>query len=81
MSDDATLIATMRAALRPAGTAPVVRLDLNNKYFDEAFVQRCVDEVEKLVRMDGPMGLGGPSPLERLAIHLLMDSAGIEKKR
>ncbi len=69
-------IETMRAALRRRGTSPVVRLQLNHAYFNEDYVQQCVDEVERVIRRTP---LEPASPLERLAIHLLLDSAGIER--
>ena len=67
----------MRAVLRPGGTLPVVRLHLNGDgaFMDEAFVQRCITELE---RMPVRVALGEPpTDLEKLAYLLLCDSAYI----
>jgi hypothetical protein len=70
------VICTMREVLRRKGTSPLVRLDLNNHFFNETFVQQCVDELESKSRLSAA-GLHTLTPLERLALHLLSDSAGI----
>lgn len=69
--------ATMRAALVPQGTAPVVRIG-EPTYLDAKFVQDCINEAENVCRMVGA-GLDTASPLERLAMHVLMQSAGITR--
>jgi hypothetical protein len=73
---DQEIIEILRNALKPKGTAPVVRLDLDNKYYKADFVQECIDEMEQLAKRSF---VGDePTALERLAAHVLMDSAGIE---
>lgn len=71
-----TVIERMRNALQPGGTAPVVGLHLNNRFFNKDFVDQCIDELERVaVRAQlGEM----PNPLERLAYTLLCDSAYIK---
>lgn len=77
--NDATIIQQMRTALVRKGSAPLVRLSFTGAgFFNETFVQQCVDEVEKVTQL-AASGIEQPSPLERLAIHLLMESAGIER--
>ena len=75
---DMTVTERMRFHLQPRGTAPVVGLHLNNRFFHVDFINKCVDELEKI-----PMkvALGDqPSNLEKLAYMLLCDSAYIETK-
>ena len=70
--------ATMRATLVPQGTAPVVRIGGDSMYLDATFVQECISEAENVCRMVG-FGLHVATPLERLAMHLLTQSAGIKR--
>lgn len=73
-----TLIERMRNNLQPRGTAPVVGLQLNNRFFNKDFIDQCIDELEKVTNraMVGEL----PNPLEKLAYTLLCDSAYIEQK-
>lgn len=75
---DMTVTERMRHHLQPRGTAPVVRLDLNDRFFHVDFINKCIDELEK---MPLRAALGEqPSNLEKLAYTLLCDSAYIETK-
>lgn len=66
----------MRAVLQPKGTAPVVGLHLNDRFFHKDFIYNCIEELE---RMPLKAALGEkPSNLEKLAYMLLCDSAYIE---
>ena len=56
---------------------PVVHLDLTNKFFNVEFVEQCINEFAKVSVMS-QAGVNRVSPLERLAIMLLLDSAGID---
>lgn len=73
-----SVIERMRNNLRPRGTAPVVGLQLNNRFFNKEFIDQCVDELEK-VALRAQLG-EMPNPLEKLAYTLLCDSAYIEQK-
>lgn len=71
------IIERLRANLKPIGTAPVVRLQLANYgMFDSDFISKCIDDIERLgIRC----ALGDKiTPLEQLAIQILMDSAYID---
>lgn len=71
------LFAQLRAALQPKGTAPVVRLSLSSSaYFDVAHVQAAVDEAQSRCALVAS-GLDELSALEKLALHLLCESAGL----
>jgi len=65
----------MRASFVPQGTARIVALHLNERFFDSSFIEQCIQELEKLpVRAT----LGEPpTALEKLAYTLLCDSAYI----
>lgn len=71
------IVSRLRAELKPQGTAPVVQLQLANcGMFHYDFVTKCIDEIEQ---MNIRIALGNfPTELEKLAIHLLMDSAYID---
>lgn len=56
---------------------PVVHLDLTNKFFNVEFVEQCINEFANVSAMS-QAGVNRVSPLERLAIMLLLDSAGID---
>ncbi|ABM97392.1 hypothetical protein [Methylibium petroleiphilum] len=71
------------AALQPQGTAPIVRLGFlgtasGGAYYDQAFVQKCVDELEKRCAV-AAAGIEELTPLERLAAELLISSAGLQR--
>ncbi len=69
----------LRAALKPKGTAPLVRLALkDNSYFDESFVKGVLSALSmRLVLIN--VGMDDPlSPLEQLGLRVLLDSAGID---
>lgn len=72
-----SIVSRLRARLIPSGTAPIVRLQLNGcGIFNHEFITKCIDEME---RMDIRIALGNPpTELEKLAIHLLLDSADID---
>lgn len=70
----------MRETLRAKGTSPLVRLFLNSpSYFNENFVIKCIDELELKCRLY-ESGTSEFSELEKLAIHVLRDSAYLTKK-
>lgn len=78
---DRELLAQMREALRPQGTAPVVRLFLrDNTYYDEAYVKEILaDLATKLTLIHA--GLEDKlSPLEKLGVQVLLDSAYIKQE-
>lgn len=73
------IIKILRNSLQPLGTDPVVQLHLAGYgMFDSDFISKCIDDLEKLpLRAQ----LGEPlTNLEKLAYHLLIDSAGIDLK-
>jgi len=75
---DMTTIEKLRNNLQPGGTAPVVGLHLNERFFNHDFIKKCINELE---RMPMRAALGeAPSNLEKLAYTLLMDSAYLETK-
>ena len=65
----------LRKALKPRGKKDVVRLDLQNHYFNHDFVLRCINQIQISSIVDSPL-----NPLERLGVILLMDSAGFSSK-
>lgn len=79
--NDKEIIERMRRTLvaHYGGTGKVVTLQFQHGHFNETFVQECISELEKLLMM-GVLG-ELPNPLEKLAIHLLMDSAGIDLRK
>lgn len=66
----------MRAVLQPKGTAPVVGLHLNDRFFHKDFIDKCIDELDRMT-LKAAVG-DAPSNLEKLAYMLLCDSAYIE---
>lgn len=67
----------LRYALKPKGTANVCRLHLSPYgMYDSDFISSCIDDIEKL-HLKVMLG-ESVSNLEKLAISVLMDSAGIE---
>lgn len=74
--DEMTITERLRNNLRPGGSAPVVGLHLNERFFDVGFINSCIDELD---RMTARAAVGDvPSNLEKLAYTLLMDSAYID---
>lgn len=71
----------MRDVLQPKGTLPCVRLFLKSSaFFEQAFVTDCINELEHAATIAG--ALGEPlSPLQKLALHVLKDSAFIDVPR
>jgi hypothetical protein len=73
--NDKEIIQEMRETLVAVGDASLVKLTLVNGFFTEAFVKDCINSISM---MNVRIMLGeNPSPLERLAIRVLMDSANI----
>ena len=69
----------MRAALKPKGTAPMVLLRINESAFYHVdFINKCIDQAEQRCMMQA-MGLDTVSDLEKLAMHVLLDSAHITR--
>jgi len=77
--DEMSIPERMRANLKPRGTLPVVRLFLNDSFFDVGFVEKCIAEIEQ-IPLRAELG-EEPSNLERLAYTLLCDSAYIKSKQ
>lgn len=76
---DSKLIERLRSALVPRGTADIVPLHLEERFFSHSFITKCIDELEK---MPIRAALGDtPTALEQLAYHLLCDSAYIGDDR
>jgi len=67
----------LRAYLRPRGSAPLIGLHINGVcYVNEKLVYDALDELEKLPMI---VAIGGEvSPLQKIAIMLLKDSADIK---
>ena len=65
-------------ALRGKGTANVVRIGFSGNglagYYHREFVEKCIAEMDS-VMLRVAAGLDKATPLEALAIQLLMDSA------
>ena len=73
------MIEAMRANLKPQGTKPVVRLFISGAgFFNTDFVTQCIDEIENKTAQVSA-GLHTFTPLERLAIEVLANSANIEE--
>ena len=76
------LFEQLEEVLQPKGLSPIVRLFLKEggaNYFSYDFVKECIEDMKKksfLVKAD----LHEFSPLEKLGIHVLLDSALIDKK-
>lgn len=76
------LFEQLEIALQPKGTKPVVRLflkDMGANYFSHDFVKECIKDMQKKSLLVNS-GLYEFSPLERLGMHVLMDSSYIDKK-
>lgn len=75
ITTDAELLARIRDALKPAGTLDAVRLQLRqSSYFNTPFVGQVLDELAMA------SALRSLSPAQRLALHVLMDSACVDKE-
>jgi len=77
-SSEMGIVELMRERLQPSGTAPIVGLHLNNRFFNKEFIDQCIDELEKVALRAQLADM--PNPLEKLAYTLLCDSAYIEQK-
>lgn len=77
--NDKELIETLRTRLVPQGEMDVVRLHLENEWFNHSVIQECIREIERMPMMVGALG-HVPTALERLAYHLLCDSAYIDEE-
>lgn len=74
-----TLIEKLRNNLQPRGSLQVVGLHLNDRFFDAAFINECIADLEAM-EMRAELG-DRVTSLEKLAYTLLMDSAYIETSR
>ena len=63
----------LRKSLSPRGSAPIVRLDLINHFFNHDFIESCIRQIELKCTMQD-----GLNPLEKLGTIVLFDSAGVE---
>ena len=74
-----SMLDQIKSSLRPQGTEPLVRLFLNSSaYFQKEFVDECINDLEKAIIN---VNLGEPmTSLQKLAVHVLMDFAYIERK-
>lgn len=74
--DDLTLVQKLKNNLKSEGNLGVIGLRLNNRFFSEDFISRCIDEIDKFsirLALDDKV-----NDLERLAFYLLCDSAYID---
>ena len=62
----------LRLSLSPRGTAPVVRLDLDNHFFKHDFIERCIRQIELKCHLEDSL-----NPLEQLGATILFDTAGV----
>jgi len=67
-------LSTMYKNLTPQGKSPLVRLFLYSSYYNEDFVRECIDELARKVQLEESL-----TALEKLAVSILRNSAGIEK--
>jgi hypothetical protein len=73
------LFEQLRTSLVPRGSAPLVRLFMRDAAcFDADFVQKAVAEAKSRCALAAG-GVDELSALEKLALHLLCDSAFIER--
>jgi len=71
----------IEAGLFMRGKTAPVRLNFDRSgacYFEPAFVGECIKEIKQIGFLAGV--LDSPSPLQRLAIILIFESAGVEVK-
>lgn len=78
---DRDLLAQIREALKPKGTAPVVKLFLrDNTYYDEAYVKKILADLStRLICIHAGFD-DELTPLEKLAVQVLLDSAYIKQE-
>lgn len=70
------LFTVLEETLKPSGSSPLIRLFLRNSaYFEESFVNECVEELKQIVILSGSIE---PSALQKLAMFVLLDSCGID---
>lgn len=69
------LASRLRSPLRPPGTSDTVCLTINTYYTTQGFVNKCIDEIERLP-LNEMLGKN-PTALEILACQILLASAGI----
>lgn len=79
MNSEELITDHMRQALLSQGSGKVVTLHMIDKFFNAEFVERCIEELE---RMPLRTVVGDePTNLERLAFCLLCDSAYIDLEK
>lgn len=74
--NETNIIQQLRDRLKPLGRDPVIRLDLDNKYFNHEFISRCLAEAEKL-QLQVEIFEEPISPLQLLGLTVLLDTADI----
>jgi hypothetical protein len=73
---DKDIVDAMKLYLVPQGTADVVILRMDNRFYRSAFINECIKDLE---RMPVRIAMGeNPTALERLAFHVLCDSAYLD---
>lgn len=70
-----SLLQQLREGLKPKGTEPGVRIHMSG-YFDEAFVQKALGELENKASMVGA-GCDEWSAMDKLVLEILQESAGL----
>ncbi len=77
-NSDSNIIQSLKDNLKGSGTSKTVRLFLNSpSCFREKFVKDCIKDLESKVML-WKSGIEDVTPLERLAIYVLKDSAYIK---
>lgn len=77
ITHDGDLIRELRASLiGKDGKVVGLQFEQNNNYFKPEFIEACIQALERKMMLMGALD-DSISPLERLAIQLLTDSAGI----
>ena len=73
------LVEQLRIKLEPQGSLQTRRLftEPGNNFFSAEFVESCIADLEKRSK-EWAEGKNPPTPLERLALHVLKDSAEIK---
>lgn len=77
------IFTVLRESLKPEGTFQAVKLNLNDggrNYFGITFVEDLINELEKKSKVVWT-GMAGFSKADVLAMHVLLDSAGIDTKK
>jgi len=59
------------------GDRTIVSLQLDNRFFNLAFIKECLTEIQQLEMAMKVQLVEGPSPLQKLALYLLLDSSSI----